>query len=104
MHVPIVGRDRRRKSQLARRTLRVRFVEVPVEADAQRVEVEGGVVARARWKDHLDTAEPVVEIFEARGPVRRDGQLGADAANPPGARMQDLVLVGTARILEETRL
>src|SRR5262249_26584648 len=104
MHVPIVRRDRRRKAQLARGGLRIRGVEVPGEAQPDRMEIERRLVAGAGRERDADVAESVVQILDGGGPVRRNGKLGTRADDPAGPPMQNLVLVGAAGAFEKARL
>ncbi len=93
---------------LSRRQLgrgRVRPAQLAVETQAQHVDVEARIVVCARWEGGADVSEPAVEIFEARRPVRRDRDFGADSHRPACDQPEHLVLVfDDARRLHEARL
>ena len=91
--IPAVGCDRPRIAARIRRCVGVCKAELAVEPQPQRLDVEGRLVACARWKNAGDGSEAVVEIFSPRRPARRDRKLGAEAERPARAREQDLVLI-----------
>src|SRR6266496_215474 len=69
------------------------------------MDIECGLVMRAGRKRDVDMSESGVEIFETRGPLRRNGEFGAQAERPAGAPAQNLVLiVERAGTLEQARL
>ncbi len=65
-------------------------VDLAIETDAHRLEVEAGGIRRARWQHDIGPAELAVEVFEPRGPVRGEGIFEARAGGPAGTDMDDL--------------
>ena len=60
--IPIVACDRPWITVRLRRPVGLRYAELVVEPEPQRLDVEGRLVSRARWKDAGDGSEAVVEI------------------------------------------
>ena len=63
-----------------------------VETKPQCVEVEIGGHAGAGRKGARRPVETVVEIFDPRGPVRRERELGAGAGRPADVLAKELIL------------
>ena len=70
-----------------------RLAELVVEPQPEHADVECRLVPCVRGKDCRGVAEMRVEIFRARGPVGRKGDLGADSGCPSCTHVLNLVLV-----------
>src|SRR5271163_1058858 len=87
------------------RRVGVRYAELVIEPEPQHLDIEGRPVSGTRWKDAGDSSEVVVEIFDPRGPIRRNGKFGADTERPAGTGEQDMVLsAGDAGRFAKARL
>src|ERR1700690_2571471 len=78
-------------------------VEPPVERQPHGVQAHRRFGARAGGKGCVGRGQPVVEVFESRGPARGKGELDARARGPAWAEVEALVVRrGLARALRES--
>ena len=71
---------------LRRPALRVRPIDLAIEADADLLEVERRSMFCARGEANIGAVEPGVEILGPDAPVRREGVLHACARHPAAGR------------------
>ena len=81
MDFPAVG-FRIGQRGLRRPIVRCRPFDLTVEADAERLKIQGRPVLRARGEANVGPAELAVEIFELDAPVWGEGVFDAGAGGP----------------------
>src|SRR3954470_13578593 len=77
-------------------------VDLAVQADADLLEVERGIVLRAGWESNIGAIILAVEVFEPRGPMRCKGIFDTRAGDPAEANVDMLFVVTDSGRIEKT--
>src|SRR5450631_2718775 len=72
---------------------RARPIDLAVQANTERLEVQTRRVLRARREVDVGPFEPAVEIFQTDTPVRRKGIFDAAACAPTETCIENLVVI-----------